>query len=290
MQHRLKAPMAAVMGAAAALMVLSGLAQAQQDERPDEINGHPNLNGIWQAMNTAYWNLEAHSTEHLEKFWELGAFGAIRAGQSVVQGGEIPYRPEAEKQREKNRENWPEADPAAKCYLPGIPRANYMPYPFQIIQGGGDILFAYQFHATNRKIHMSDHQKPPIDTWMGRSNGHWEGDTLVVETTGLNGETWLDRSGNHHSSQMTVTERFTLIDDSHMRYEATITDPKTFTEPWTIEMILYRKVNPDAVLLEYRCVPFSEPLLYHDIDPDLIPEKDRDWAVEDESGDSGSGE
>jgi len=265
------------MAVAAVILMLPGVVQAQDSERPEEINGHPNLNGIWQAMNTANWNLEAHSAEALNQFWELGAFGAIPAGRSVITShDEIPYLPEAEKQREKNRANWPGADPAAKCYLPGIPRANYMPFPFQIIQGTGDILFAYQFHATNRKIHMTDHKAPPVDTWMGRSNGHWEGDTLVVETTGLNGNTWLDRSGNHHSSEMTVTERFTLIDDSHMQYEATIEDPKTFSEPWTIEMILYRNIDPDAQLLEYRCVPFAEPLLYHDIDPDLIPPEDRE--------------
>lgn len=246
----------------AVLLALPSGAQTLENDRPDRINGKPNLNGIWQAMNTAYWNLEAHSAESLPEFWELGAFGAIPAGQSVVQGGEIPYRPEAEAERNRNRENWPQADPAAKCYMPGIPRANYMPYPFQIAQGDGDIFFSYAFATANRTIHMGEDSRAPVDQWMGWSTGHWEGDTLVVKVTDNDRRTWLDRSGNHHSGDMTVTERFTKISDNHIRYEATIEDPKTFTRPWTIEMILYRKVAPQAELVPFNCVEFSEELLY----------------------------
>src|SRR4029079_10870042 len=148
-----------------------------------------------------------------------------RSGLSVVDGdGKIPYKPEALAKRNENRAKWPEADPEVKCYLPGIPRATYMPYPFQIIQGGGDILFAYEYASANREGYMSNHQEPPVDTWMGWSNGHWEGatrvsartnahwegDTLVIETTRFNDMTWLDRAGNYHSGSMKVTERLTL--------------------------------------------------------------------------------
>jgi len=248
---------------AAALLLASTASQAQQ--RAETVNGRPNLNGIWQAMNTAYWNLEAHSAQALEEFWELGAIAAIPAGQSVVVGGSIPYRPEALARRDEHRANWPKSDPEAACYLPGIPRATYLPYPFQIIQGDDDILFVYAFGSANRPVHMSDHlayEEVPVDQWMGWSNGSWEGDTLVVEVVANDDRTWFDRAGNYHSNQMVVTERYTLIDDGHMQYEATIDDPVTFTRPWTISMPLYRHVEPNAELLDYKCVEFSENLLY----------------------------
>ena len=180
---------AVVIAAAAMLAVGTGIAQAQGKGRPARLMGHPNLNGIWHAYNTAYWNLEAHSATALDKFWQLGAFGAIPAGESVIKGGgKIPYLQSALKKRDENRAGWPKADPAAKCYMPGIPRATYQPFPFQIFQGNDpDILMVYPFATSNRLIHMKNHIEPPVDTWMGRSNGHWDGDTLVIETHGFNG-------------------------------------------------------------------------------------------------------
>jgi hypothetical protein len=269
MQH-LRNATVAMLVVAATLGAGQGLAQdkpAQASKRPAQIAGQPNLNGVWQAMNTAYWNLEAHSAQALPGFWQLGSLAAIPAGQSVIDGdGKIPYLPEALEQRDKNRAGWPAADPETKCYLPGIPRATYMPFPFHIIQGGGDILFAYEYDSANRVVYMSNHQEPPIDTWMGWSNGHWEGNTLVVETTGNNDSTWLDRSGNYHSSALKVTERFTLTGDDHMQYSATIEDPNVFSRPWTISMPLYRHVEPNAEILEFKCVPFVEELLYKDLE------------------------
>lgn len=246
-----------------ALAATSGILRAQ--ERPERIDGHPNLNGVWQALNTAYWNLEAHSAERVEAFWELGAIFAIPGGQSVVEGGTIPYKPEALAQRDENRANWPQADPEAACYLPGLPRATYLPHPFQIVQGDGDILFVYAFASANRPVHMSDHlayEEVPVDQWMGWSNGRWDGDTLVVEVIANDSRTWLDRAGNYHSNQMVVTERYTLIDENHIQYEATIDDPVVFTRPWTLSMPLYRRVEPNAELLDYKCVEFSENMLY----------------------------
>jgi hypothetical protein len=251
--------------AAAALMaVSSGAALAQ-----DRIGNAPNINGIWQAMNTANWNLEPHSAgpnpvaDRL-----LGAIGAIPAGLGVVDGGEIPYLPEARERLERNR-----------SYLPGIPRATYMPYPFQIIQGNDDdILVAYQYASANRVIHMEEVGIPPIDTWMGTSYGTWEGDTLVVTTLALGpglvklpggemeeGVTWLDRAGNYLTNHATVIERFTPRGPNHMDYEATIEDPTVYSRPWTIRMPLYRNVDANAQLLEFKCVPFSEQLLYGDL-------------------------
>ncbi len=252
--------------AAAAVLVaaaLGAVATAAAEDRPARIDGHPNLNGIWQARTTAYWNLEAHPAEALPKFWQLGALAAIPAGRSVVVGETIPYKPAALAQRRKNRAGWPAADPAAKCYMPGVPRATYQPFPFEIVQGDGDILIAYSFAKANRPIHMS-HQldEAPIDQWMGWSNGHWDGDTLVVRVNSNDDRTWLDRAGDYHSNKMVVTERYSLVDPNTIAYEATIDDPEVYTRPWTIAMPLYRNVDPNAELLEYNCVEFSEKLLY----------------------------
>ncbi|HEY8520033.1 MAG TPA: hypothetical protein VIN61_08140 [Gammaproteobacteria bacterium] len=254
-----------LIGILAALGCAAATQAQAQSERPERINGRPNLNGIWQAAGSAHWNLEAHSAARLERFWQLGAIGAIPAGQSVVVGGTIPYKPEALAKREENRAGWPKSDPEAACYLPGIPRATYMPYPFQIVQGDGDILMVYEYASANRTIHMTDIRtidEVPVDMWMGWSNGRWEGDTLVVETIANDDRTWLDRAGNYHSNQMTVTERFTLMGPDHIQYEATIDDPVVFTRPWTIRLPLYRRVEPNAELLEFKCVEFAEPLLY----------------------------
>ena len=231
--------------------------------RAARIAGHPNLNGIYQAIGSQFWNLEDHPAQATE-FWRLGAIGAIPAGTSVVEGGSIPYKPAALKQRDENRAGWPKSDPEAKCYMPGIPRANYMPYPFQIVQGQNDILFVYEFATASRIVHMSNHQESPLDSWMGWANGRWEGDTLIIENTGFNDQTWFDRAGNFHSNALKVTERFTRMGDN-LQYEATIDDPDTFARPWTIRMPLYRRLEKNAVLLEFKCVEFSEELLYGDL-------------------------
>jgi hypothetical protein len=243
-------------------LVMPNAAQAQTSAR---IAGKPNLNGIWQAINTAYWNIEDHSAAALSDFWQLGAIAAIPAGQSVVEGGTIPYLPAALAKRAENRAGWPKSDPEAKCYMPGIPRATYMPFPFRIVQGDGDILFVYEFASANRIVHMANHQESPVDSWMGWSNGRWDGDTLVIEVTGNNDQTWFDRSGNHHGIQLKVTERYTLMSENHLQYEATIEDPETFSRPWKISMPLYRRIDANVQLLEFKCVEFSEELLYGDL-------------------------
>jgi len=233
--------------------------------------GQPNLNGIWQAMNTANWNLEAHSAQKVDSAWAFGALLSIPAGKSVVVGGSIPYLPEALKVRDQSRAEWPKSDPETFCYLPGIPRATYMPYPFQILQGNRDILMVYSYATANRTIYMHDHKEPPVDGWMGRSNGHWEGSTLVVVTTGFNGRAHLDRAGNFSSESLKVTERFTLLQPNVIRYEATLEDPQTYSAPWTIRMPLYKHAEDDAELLEYKCVPFVEELLYKDLEKPAKP-------------------
>jgi len=256
--------------AATGILIAAGAIQAQTPNRPAAVLGHPNFNGVWQAMNTAYWNLEGHSVESYTKdpkeFWQLGAIAVIPAGQSVLKGGgTIPYLPEAQKKRDENRANWPQADPEAKCYMLGVPRVTYANFPFQIFQGDGDLVMVYPFAAANRIIYMKEHTDLPVDSWMGRSNGTWEGSTLVVVTTSQNGQSWFDRAGNFATNKLKVTERFRLIDSSHMDYEATMEDPQTYSKPWTIEMTLYRNIDKNAQLLEHKCVPYADQLLYHDL-------------------------
>jgi hypothetical protein len=234
-------------------------------DRSTRVNGHPNVNGIWQALNTAYWNLEDHSAEGLKEVWQLGAIAAIPAGQSVVRGGTIPYTPEALARRNENRAAWPAADPEARCYMLGVPRVTYHNMPFQIFQADADLLMVYPFAAANRVIHMTDRSELPVDSWMGKSDGRWDGEVLVVTTKWQNGQSWLDRAGNHASNQLTVTERFRLLSPNHLSYEATLDDPKTFTRPWTLEMPLYRVIDQGAQLLEHKCVPFADGLLYRDL-------------------------
>jgi hypothetical protein len=267
MQLYKKIVLTAAVAVAAFTTLPSTAQQSAGSVRPERIAGQPNINGIWQAMNSANWNLEAHSAQALEDFWELGSLGAIPAGQSVIDGdGKVPYLPAAVAQRDENRAGWPKADPETNCYLPGIPRATYMPFPFQIVQGGGNILFVYTYASANRLVNMGEPIEPPVDTWMGQSNGRWDGDTLVVETTGFNGMTWLDRAGNYHTNALTVTERFAPVSENHLQYSATIEDPNVFSRAWTINMPLYRHIDPNAQILEFKCVPFVEELLYKDLE------------------------
>ena len=265
------APAAPAQGRGAAPAQGRGAAPAGVPARPggDRIAGRPNLNGIYQAINTANWNLEDHSAT-ATSFWQLGAMFAIPAGQSVIvdNNGTIPYNPAGLKKRAENQAGWPKSDPEAKCYMPGLPRATYMPYPFQIVQGQKDILFVYEYASSNRIVHMSNHTEAPVDSWMGWSNGKWEGDTLVIEAKGFNDQSWFDRAGNHHSEALVVTERYSIMPGSAgniLNYEARIEDPKVLTRPFTIRMPLYRRVEPNVQLLEYKCVEFSEELLYGDL-------------------------
>jgi hypothetical protein len=253
--------------AAVGALLLSLTLPAQGQGKPEAVSrmkdGKPNLNGIWQAINTANWDLEDHPA-HEGYSQQLGAIGAIPPGLGVVEGGDIPYRPEAAKKKLENFKNRRTADPEAKCYMPGVPRATYMPYPFQIIQGNTKIQIVYGFAETNRTIHM-DKPKPepaPIDSWMGRSHGKWEGDTLVVDSHGFNGQAWLDRAGNFTSERLKVVERYTPAGPNLINYEATLDDPATFTRPWKISMPLYRRMEKNAQVIEFKCVEFSEEILY----------------------------
>jgi hypothetical protein len=227
-------------------------------------DGKPNFTGLWQALGTADWDIRDHGAL-AGPFFQLGAVGAMPAGQGIVEGGEIPYTPAAAAQQKENFQNRMKLDPEVKCYMPGIPRANYMPFPFQIIQSQRDIAFAYEYATSNRVVNMGKAKPAAVDTWMGTSNGHWEGDTLVVDVTGLNGNSWFDRSGNFQTDNTHVVERFTLDGPDHINYEAAIEDKTIYTRPWKISTVLYRRTEKNAQLNEFKCVEFAEELIYGDL-------------------------
>jgi hypothetical protein len=243
--------------------------------------GKPNFSGVWQANNEAYWDLQAHEARAgavtqpgvypsyefarvpAAPVLALGAAAGVPGSLGVVEGdGQIPYKPEAAATKQENAENWIDRDPELKCYLPGIPRAMYMPYPFQIVQSTNKIQMAYTFANAARTIHLDQVEGPPDDTYMGHSVGRWEGDTLVVDVTGFNGKNWFDRAGNFHSASLRLVERFTPISPDAIRYEATIEDPEVFTRSWRIAMPLYRRLEPNVQLIEYPCIEFAEEFLY----------------------------
>jgi hypothetical protein len=253
--------------AAAALMIalacgaISSAHQAEAFEAPRTADGKANLNGIWQALNTANWDLQEHAAGP-GPMVAMGAAGAVPAGLGVVEGGEIPYLPAAAAKKKENFANRLTADPEIKCYLPGVPRATYMPYPFQIVQAPKYVLMAYEYAGASRTIPMDKAPASPADSWMGHSVGHWEGDTLVVDVTSLNDQTWFDRAGDFHSDALHVVERYSVLSPDALSYEATIEDPKVFSRPWKISMPLYRRLEKNAQLFEFKCVEFVEELMY----------------------------
>jgi hypothetical protein len=242
----------------------SGLTTLAQTPRPAfkrTADGKPDLNGVWQAMNTANWDLLAHGSAP-GPVSSLGAIGAVPPGEGVVEGGAIPYLPAAAAKKNQNfARRWTD-DPELKCYMPGVPRATYMPYPFQIVQGAKTILFTYSYAGAVRTIRMGITEKAPVDSWMGWSVGRWEGDTLVVDVTGFNDQTWFDRAGDFHSDKLHVVERYTPRGADVMDYEATIEDADVFSKPWKISMPLYRHLEKNAHLLEFQCIEYSEEILY----------------------------
>jgi len=263
-----------VAGAALAGGGLSSTGQTARYRAP-RIDGKPDLNGIWQTLNEADYDLEGHAARPAMALRQgpygpvpaapvlaLGAVGAVPPSLGVVEGDEIPYKPEALTVKKENRQNWLSRDPEIKCYLPGVPRATYIPQPFQIFENAHEIFIAYQYDGAVRNIYLKDPGPAPVDSWMGQSVGHWEGDTLVVDVTGFNDKSWFDRAGNYHSDALHVIERYTRTSPDIISYQATIEDPHVFTRPWKISMPLYRRQEKNAQLLEFKCVEFVEELLY----------------------------
>jgi len=261
---------AAAIGAVVTMSVTQTPVQAQAAQ-PAAIDGKANFSGIWQANNEANWDFEAHAARPAAVTQQgaypydyarvpaapvlaLGAAGAVPGSLGVVQGdGQIPYKPEALAIKQQNAANWIDRDPELKCYLPGTPRAMYLPHPFQITQSTNKVHLAFAYSNTARTVHLDQVEGPPDNTWMGHSAGRWEGDTLVVDVTNFNDRAWFDRAGNFHSTALHVVERYTLVDTDHINYEATIEDSQVFTRPWKMSMVLYRHREKNFRLLEYEC-------------------------------------
>ena len=255
--------------AVSAVISVSITRTSGQAARPARVGGKPNFSGIWQANNEANWDLQGHAAlpaalmqpgiypyEYARvpaaPVLALGAAGAVPGSLGVVQGdGQIPYKPEALLIKKENAEHWIDRDPELKCYLPGVPRAMYMPYPFEITQSTNKIHVAYEFSNTARTIHLDKVEGPPDDTWMGHSVGRWDGDTLVVDVTNFNDRSWFDRAGNFHSDALHLVERFTRVDADTILYKVTLDDPEAFTRPWTMEIPMAKDDNYQ--MFEYAC-------------------------------------
>lgn len=246
---------------------------AQPKRTPD---GKPDFSGIWQTTSTANWDLLTHDARPMvaqpgvypdvpvlaAPVVALGTVGWVPPGLGVVEGGEIPYQEWAAKRKKENADNWLDRDPELKCYMPGVPRAMYLPYPFQIFQGTNKIMMIFEFANAQRTINLDKVEPYPADAYMGYSVGRWDGDSLVVDVTDFTPYTWFDRAGDFHSDALHVTERYTPMGPNAIRYEATIEDPKVFTKPWKISLPLYRRLEPDAQILDFRCIEQVEETLY----------------------------
>jgi hypothetical protein len=276
MHIRRKASIAAAAVVAVAVLwfaaTVPGQGQAGGLTRTED--GRPNLNGIWQSFTTANWDIETHNATAGPHPEIMGAWGAQPGGMGIVEGGTIPYKPEAlerKKEKYKNRmvmkvtndpSRFDSGDPELQCYRPGVPRANYMPFPFQIFQNRDQILIVYEYKGSMRHIYIDPQLEAPVDSWMGWSNGKWEGDTLVVDVRGFNGHTWFDRAGNYATDAAHIVERWTPRGPDHLMYEATIEDPNVYTRPWKISFPIYRRLEPNIQLMEFNCVPFVEEMMY----------------------------
>ncbi len=250
---------------------------------PDGV--HPDLNGVWKVMSTANYNIEAHPASAAlqlrpgpyvpvpdSEVVALGAIGAVPAGVGIVLGdGKIPYTADALAVRDANRAKAVEMDPEVKCYLPGVPRANYMDKPFQIFHSDKAVFIAYEFAGAVRNVFLEEPDPAPAQSWMGQSYGRWEGDTFVVEVTDQLPTTWLDRSGNIKGEDTKIVERWTPTSDYTMRYEAEITDPSVYTAPWKIGVNLYKATGEDAQLQQFKCVEFVEELMYGHLRKNPLP-------------------
>ena len=253
--------MRSTVGIAAIIAMTASTAagQGQAPNLPRTPDGKPNLTGVWQALNTAHWDLQDHSARGPATPGASAADG-MPAGKGVVEGNEIPYLPAALKQKQENFAKRMALDPLHKCYLPGVPRIMYMPFPFHIFQTPGYIAMAFEYVHAFRTIFTdgSEHPDGHIDWWMGDSRGRWEGDTLVVDVTHFGPETWFDRAGNYHSDALHLVERYTLIGPDHINYEVTVEDPNVFSRPWKMSMVLYRKKEPYPQILEYECYALDD--------------------------------
>jgi hypothetical protein len=281
---------AVTMAAAAAILFLAVHHAGAQSASPaalggmPRIAGKPDFSGIWEANNTANWDLQTHEARPMvgqpgltpnsvvsaAPVLALGSIGWVPPGLGIVEGEEIPYQPWAATRKNENQQHWLDRDPEIKCFQPGVPRAMYMPYPFQIVESAKDVMMVFEYANAQRTIHLTKKDPYPNVAYMGYSVGHWEGDTLVADVTDFTDATWFDRSGNFHSDALHVVERYTPAGKDVIRYEATIEDPQVFTRPWKISMPLYRRLEKNAQVMEFRCVEMVEETMYGHLRKDQL--------------------
>jgi hypothetical protein len=212
---------------------------------PRLASGKPDFSGIWQTLSEADYDLEPHAGR-----------SDAPPGPGVVDLGMLPYLPKATAQKSRNFAARQKEDPRLKCWMLGVPRSVYYPAPFQIFQRDRDLTLVHQLGHQVRTIHTNDTLHPTEKDqgfWLGDSRGRWEGDTLVVDVTDFNDETWLDRAGNYHSDQLHVVERWRFVDKDTISYDATVEDPKVFARPWTVSVLLNRRRDKNFQLIEDYC-------------------------------------
>lgn len=238
---------------AAGLPAVASAQAGQAYVPPRTADGQPDLQGVWRVWNLAKHDVEPH-----------GASQGVPAGLGVIvdpADGLIPYKPWALARKKENVANsritYPydplkNADPLARCYIPGVPRITYLGWPFEIIQTKDFVGIVYEWMHHRRMIPLTDREVPEgIDLWGGVARGRWDGNTLVVKVTNLSDRTWFDMAGNFHSKDVQVEERYTPDGPDTLDYRVTITDPNVFTRPWTMRMPIQRQ--RDVRLLEYEC-------------------------------------
>jgi hypothetical protein len=219
---------------------------------PRTPDGKPDFSGIWQALTAASWDIQDHPAQK-----------GVPGGPGIVVGNEIPYQPAALARKKQNYDRRATDDPVAKCYLPGIPRLLYMPHPFQIVQTPNELMMLFEFVHAVRFVFLSGQHPPgPIEWWLGDSRARWDGDSLVVDVVHFNDQTWFDNAGNFHSEALHLVERLTYLDADHIQYDVRVEDPKVFTRPWDMRVILYRRKEPNVQLYDYECYAFDYEKYY----------------------------
>ena len=210
---------------------------------PKTHDGRPDLSGVWMPDNTP--GVNGTNGEPLPKYFIDVTSGMKRA--------DVPFTREGAAAFQRNLEDNEKNDPISHCRPTGVPGLDTSPIPFKIVQTPGLAVILYEGDTVYRQIFTDGrkHAETTIPAWLGYSVGHWEGDTLVVETSGFNDKSWLDRIGHTHSDEMKVTERLHRRDLGHMDIMITVDDPKTFTRPISYTQPV--TLTPDSDLLEYFC-------------------------------------
>jgi len=204
---------------------------------PRTTDGKPDFQGIWMARNAAAFDVS-----------------------EITEGRTIPYLPQAlEREAKADR-----VDPTAHCGMPGVPRITYMPFPFQIMQRPGYVVFLYEYLHNHRVIQTTPREHlDGIDLFLGDSVARYEGDTLVIDVTSLGSRTWLDSARHMHSDQLHVIERYARTGPDTIQYQATLEDPQTYSKSWKISMPLHRITEPGFELREQECLEGDDGRAIH---------------------------